>query len=60
MNSYGFNGTVPATAPAWAEYDYLNGEFTGKFFSEEESTTYEETITDGEIHLGLEPAEEEE
>jgi|SanBayMetagenome_1026888.scaffolds.fasta_scaffold20552_3 hypothetical protein len=54
MNSYGFNGTVPAWA-AFAEYDYINGEFTGKLFTEQEAGTYKESFINGEIHLGLEP-----
>jgi hypothetical protein len=53
MNSYGFNGTVPAWAVA--EYDYINGEITGKFYTEQEAGTYKESFIDGQIHLGLEP-----
>lgn len=41
----------------YAEYDYLNGEFTGKYYTEEEAQAYENTYYEGKIHLGLEPIE---
>lgn len=52
------NTATQLNAPYWAdyaEYDYFENKFTGRFFDEEDAEDYEETEEDGGIRLGLEP-----
>jgi hypothetical protein len=52
------NTATQLNAPYWAdyaEYDYFESKFTGRFFDEEDAETYEDLYIDEEQKLGLEP-----